>query len=122
MAAGAGYLRATQGGEREQRAALAVWVDEAADQARAAFRREIDNRLRDGAQHVDRTLPQLLAARRHELARVAAELEEIRSSSADLRVALADRRASAAALRGVEREVDELVAWASAARDRRRAP
>jgi hypothetical protein len=122
LAAGAGYYKASRGNEPERRAALVAWVDEAADQARAALRREIDNRLRNGEQHVDQALPHVLATRRHELSRLAAELDAITSSTADLRGALADRRASATALQGVEREIDELVSWASAARGRRAGP
>ena len=122
LAAGAGYLQVARGNEPERRAALVAWVDEASDRARAALRREIDNRLRNGQQYVDQALPHVLATRRHELGRLAAELDAITSSSVDLRAALADRRASATALQGVEREIDELVSWASAARGRRAGP
>ncbi len=119
LAAGAGLLKATESGESAHRAALVAWVDAAADQARATFRRELDERLKAGEAYVEQTLPRLLDARRTELARLADELAKIRSSSADLRAVLAERRASASALHGVEAEIEQLVAWAVAARRHR---
>jgi Dynamin family len=119
LVAGAGFLQATGGNEQEQRAALATWVDDSAEQARVTFRRELDHRITHGEQHVERALPPLLAARRQALARLTGEMDEIKSSSSDLQAVLAERRASAAALEGIERELDELVSWASATRGRR---
>jgi hypothetical protein len=116
LAAGAGYYKAATSGEHERHAALVAWVDDAAEQAKAAFRREIDNRIRNAERHVEDTLPHVLASRRKELARVAAELDEIRSSSADLQAELTRHRASAAVLQGFEREIDELMVWAATTR------
>jgi Dynamin family len=119
LTAGAGYYKAATTGEHERRAALVAWVDDAAEQTKTTFRRETDQRVRSAERHIEDSLPHVLASRRRELARVAAELDEIRSSSASLQSELVRHRASASALHGIEREIDELVVWATTTRRRR---
>jgi hypothetical protein len=109
LATGAGYWRIAEGGEQEQRAALATWVEEVADQGIAVFHREIDERIWTGVRHVEQALPELIRTRRRELDRRTEELASIRSTSADLQAVLAGRRATASALHGVEQEIDDLV-------------
>ena len=119
LVAGASFLQATRDGDQDRRAAVITWVDHAAEQARAMFRQEINQRIATGEQHLDLALPSLLATRRQTLARLVGELDELRSSTADLHAVLAEREASAAALEGVERELEELVSTSTARRRER---
>jgi Dynamin family len=116
IAAGAGWWKARGGGESDRRGQLRDWVDAAAADAVATFRREIDDRVQRAESHVDTVLPNLIAGRERELTRLADELADIRRSGRDLDAALAERRAAADGLRDVEREVAELVSRARAAR------
>jgi hypothetical protein len=113
LTAGAG--RETGGREQEQRAALVGWVEQATSHARDSFRREIDDRVGKAERYVEEALPRLLDTRRRRLDQLAGELSVIRSSTADLQQSLAERKAEAAELQDVEREIDELVSWVSSA-------
>jgi hypothetical protein len=114
LTAGAGILQSGDG-EQDRRSALVSWVDQAVDQARDSFRTEIDDRVGRVERYLGTALPHVLDARRRRLDRLADELRGIRSSTADLQLVLAERRAAASALNEVEQEVAELVAWAAAA-------
>jgi hypothetical protein len=72
------------GGEQERRSALVIWVDRAADQAPASFRREVGDRVGRAERYLETALPQVLDARRRRLDQLADELRCIRSSTADL--------------------------------------
>jgi Dynamin family len=113
LAAGAGIMK-SGGGEQEGRSALLSWVERAADQAQASFRSEVDDRVGRAERYLETALPQVLDARRRRLDQLANELRFIKSSTADLRVVLAEREAAATAVTEIEQEVDELVAWAGA--------
>ena len=114
LTAGAGLL--TSGGnEQQRRATLAGWVEQATGQARDSFRKEIDDRIGRAEGYVAQALPRLLDARRRRLDQLAGQLSGIRSSTADLQQSLAEREAAASALQEVEREVEELVSWATTA-------
>jgi hypothetical protein len=116
LAVGVGWVKAKRGAEQERRAILAAWVDDAAADARARFRREIGARVREAERRVAQALPALVAAREGELTRLSDELTQIRSDAEALRVALDERRAAAEGLRDIEREVYALVSRAQAAR------
>jgi dynamin family protein len=116
LAVGVGWVKAKSGAEQERRAVLAAWVDDAAADARATFRREIAGRVQEAERRVAQVLPTLVAARERELTRLSDELGRIRSDAEELRAALDERRAVAEGLRDVEREVSALVVRARAAR------
>ena len=90
-------------------------MEQATSQARDSFRKEIDDRVGQAERYVGQALPRLLDARRQRLDQLAGELSGIRSSTTDLQHSLAEREAAASALQEVEREVAELVSWASTA-------
>lgn len=116
LAVGVGWVKAKSGAEQERRASLAAWVDDAAADARATFRREIDARVREAERRVAEAIPTLLTARERELTRLSDELGRIRCDAVDLRGALDESRAVAEGLRDVEHEVEGLVSRAQAAR------
>ncbi|TWF79790.1 dynamin family protein [Pseudonocardia hierapolitana] len=116
LAVGVGWVKAKSGAEQERRASLAAWVDDAAADARARFRREIDSRVREAERRVARVLPALVAAREAELTRLSDELRRVRSDAAEFGAALEERRAVAEGLRDVEREVGALVSRAQEVR------
>jgi GTPase SAR1 family protein len=116
LAAGMGWWKTRGGGEQERRAQLRDWVNAAAADAVASFRREVDERALDAERHVEAVLPALIAGRERELTRLADDLDGLRTSARGLRTELAERRATAEGLRDVEREVTELVSRARAAR------
>ena len=115
IAAGAGWWKARGGGEQERRARLRDWVETAVAEAGATFRREIDSRVQDAECHAEAAVPAIITGRERELTRLADELNAIRSADRDLHATLAERRASAEALRDIGREASAMVALARGA-------
>ncbi len=109
VAACAGWWRVRSGDEQDRRSRLRSWVDSAATQASANFRTELDRRVSAVQQYLDRVLPDVLDARREELARVQRELAEFRAANAEAqRLAQAQLLVSEDVLRALAAEATEI--------------